>query len=124
AGPSAAAPAAARRFRPGRLLQGIQPYLYLAPGLLAVLFWIYWPVVGAVQLAFYQWNLLPTSPMAPVGFANFEQLLTLPELRQALTNTAVYIVGMVPFSVVLPLAIALLLNEIPDRARNLYRVII
>ena len=86
--------------------------------------WTYWPVLGTVQLAFYQWNLLPTTPRIWVGLENFEQLFRLPELGQAVGNTLIYIVGLVPFSVVFPLGVAIVLNEINGRIRTLYRAIL
>jgi ABC-type sugar transport system permease subunit len=59
--------------RPLRV-RGVEPYLYLLPALLLTILWTYWPVLGTVQLAFYQWNLLPTTPRIWVGLENFEQL--------------------------------------------------
>ncbi len=71
--------------RPLRL-RGVEPYLYLLPALSLTILWTYWPVLGTVQLAFYQWNLLPTTPRIWVGLENFEQLFRLPELGQAVGN--------------------------------------
>ena len=117
--PSAMTPAA-----PARRLAQAEPYIYLLPALALTILWTYWPVLGTAQLAFYQWNLLPTTPRVWVGLENFEQLFRLPELGQAVSNTFIYIVGLVPFSVVLPLGIALVLNEIGGRTRTLYRAIL
>jgi multiple sugar transport system permease protein len=105
-------------------VRGVEPYLYLLPALSLTILWTYWPVVGTVQLAFYQWNLLPTTPRIWVGLENFEQLFRLPELGQAVGNTLIYIVGLVPFSVVFPIGIAIVLNEISGRTRTLYRAIL
>lgn len=102
----------------------LQAYLYLLPAILALGIWLYWPVVRAVELSFYQWNLLPTSPKVPVGLDNYREVVTLPEMRRALGNTALYIGGLLPFSVLLPLAIALLVNGITGRMRTLYRAVI
>ena len=107
-----------------RRVEHWQAYLYLLPAILALGVWIYWPVVRAVELSFYQWNLLPTSPKVPVGFDNYREVVTLPEMRQALGNTALYIGGLLPFSVILPLIIALLINGITGRMRTIYRAII
>lgn len=113
-----------RRWTRGRFTDAVQPYLYLLPALAVVLIWTYGPVLGTLELAFYQWNLLPTNPPVWVGLENFERLFALREIGQALWNTVVYVAGMIPFSVVLPLGLALLLNEITPRMRNVYRVII
>jgi multiple sugar transport system permease protein len=45
-------------------------------------------------------------------------------MGQALWNTGIYVVGLLPFSVVLPLGIALLVQGIRGRARGIYRAII
>jgi multiple sugar transport system permease protein len=110
-------------WRPGQVEQA-EPYLYLLPALALTLLWAYWPIVGTVELAFYEWNLLPTSPRVWIGLENFEHLFRLPELGQAVGNTVLYIAGLVPFSVVLPVGVAIALNEITGRARALYRACI
>ncbi len=108
---------AIKRLKLGRL----EPYLYLLPACLAVGIWIYWPLAETVDLSFYQWNLLPTSPKIPVGFSNYQDLLNVPGMQQALVNTLLYIVGLLPFSVILPLIIALFVDEVRGRWRDVYR---
>jgi len=108
----------------GRMVTRIQPYLYLLPAFLIIGVWIYWPLLGTLQLSFYQWNLIPTTPRVPVGWENYERVLTLPEMGQALKNTAIYTGGLALFSVILPLAVALLVADITGGMRSAYRVII
>lgn len=105
-------------------LASIQPYLYLLPALITVGIWVYLPLAQTIGLSFYQWNLLPTTPKLWVGLENYQALLGLPELKRALFNTLVYIVGTLPMSVLLPLVVALLTENIRGRAKNLYRVLI
>ncbi|MCS6802793.1 MAG: sugar ABC transporter permease [Chloroflexota bacterium] len=107
----------------GRLRQ-LQPYLYLLPALLAVGVWVYWPLIQTVELSFYRWNLLPTRPKVPVGFDNYLQVLTLPEMGIALRNTALYVIGLLPFSVILPLAFAIVTAGIGGPLRGVYRAVI
>lgn len=101
-----------------------QPYLYLLPALTSIVIWIYWPLVSTIELSFYQWNLLPNIPRRAVGLDNYVRVLSLPELRNALLNTGLYIAGVLPFSVVLPLAVAILIADISGRWREVYRAII
>ncbi|MFD2702135.1 carbohydrate ABC transporter permease [Paenibacillus shunpengii] len=105
-------------------LRGIKPYLYLLPVLLSLGFWIYRPLIETFQLSFYQWNLLPTSPKVYVGWDNFKNLFTLPEMGAALTNTLIYTIGVVPFSLIVPLFIAIFTENISKRSRNVYRALI
>ena len=100
------------------------PYLYLLPALLSIGYWIYRPLVSTFQLSFYEWNMLPTSPKTFVGWSNFEKLFALPEMGRALANTVIYTVGVLPFSLLIPLLIAILTDRIGGRARNVYRALI
>ncbi|MCZ8513760.1 sugar ABC transporter permease [Paenibacillus filicis] len=105
-------------------LDKFKPYLYLLPALLSIGFWVYRPLVQTFQLSFYQWNLLPTSPKLYVGLQNFERLVTLPEMGKSLWNTLIYTVGVVPFSLIIPLIIAIVTENIGKRSRNVYRALI
>jgi multiple sugar transport system permease protein len=125
--PAAAAPPASEAARrPSRThwLRRGEPYLYLVPALLAVAIWVYWPLLQTIELSFYRWNLLPTRPKIPVGFDNYLQVLTLPEMGIALRNTVLYAIGLLPFSVVLPLLLAILTAGVGGPLRGLYRALI
>jgi multiple sugar transport system permease protein len=116
--------ARARGRAAARVMRAIEPYLYLLPALLCVGIWVYRPLVEVARLSFLQWDLIPTTPQVPVGISNFTSVLTLPELGQALKNTAIYVLGLLPFSIILPAAIALLIADIGGRSRGAYRSII
>jgi multiple sugar transport system permease protein len=103
---------------------GVEPYLYLLPAVASIALWVYLPLATTFELSFYQWNLLPTAPKVFVGLDNYGRVLALPEIRRALTNTLIYVVGLMAFSIVIPLAIALLLGNVGPRLRNGYRAIV
>ena len=107
-----------------KTLDRFQPLLYLLPAVFTIGLWIYRPLVNVVWLSFYQWNLLPTTPREWVGFDNYVRIATLPDMRQAVLNTVVYIVGILPFSVIIPLGIAIVTHSMPKRSRNFYRALI
>jgi len=115
-----AAPARLRRVSSARWT----PWLYLAPALITLVVWIYWPLVDAVRLSFFQWNMLPNSPQLFVGWENYQRIFSLPKFWQALRNTGVYILGLLPLAVLIPLAIAIYTHDLPERSRNIYRAII
>ncbi|WP_449394321.1 carbohydrate ABC transporter permease [Devosia riboflavina] len=100
------------------------PWLYLSPALITLVVWIYWPLFDALRLSFYQWNMLPTSPQTFVGWENYQRIFALPKFWQALRNTGVYIIGLLPLAVLIPLAIAIYTHDLPERSRNIYRAII
>ncbi|MFI6364223.1 carbohydrate ABC transporter permease [Nocardia sp. NPDC050630] len=112
-------PRHARFRRAGRF---VVPYLYLAPALFLLVVWIYRPLVQAFELSTYSWNLLPTSPMKPVGTGNYERLAQLPAFWDSVGRTGVLILGMLPFTVVLPVLIALASRRV--RARTFYHAFI
>jgi multiple sugar transport system permease protein len=114
---------APRPFR-RRLLDAAQPYLYLAPALAGVGVWIYWPIIRTLRLSTVSWNLLPNKPKVNVGADNYRDVLELPEMRQAIWNTVKYTLGLVPFSVIFPLAVALLIFDMQGRLRAVYRAFV
>jgi len=116
-----AAVTVAPRARWRRVLAAAAPYLYLAPALTALVVWTYRPLVQVAQLSTSSWNLLPTSPLTPVGAANFERVLTAPELRNAMGTTVLFIVGMLPFTIVLPVVVSLLSRRVRGRMRAVYQ---
>jgi multiple sugar transport system permease protein len=105
-------------------LERVQPYLYLLPALALVILWVYRPLVEIFNLSFHQWNLLPTSPKIPVGWANYQQVLGLPEIQRALGNTLLYTVGLLPFSLVIPVVIAIFTYGLRGRVSGAYRAVI
>ncbi len=124
---SASAEIVARvRLRATRLrwLRSATPYLFLMPALAVLLLFVYRPLAEALRLSFYQWNLMPTTPARFVGLDNYRRVLTLPDIRQATVNTVVVTLGLMPFSVLLPLGVALLTDGLAGRLRQLYRALI
>jgi len=105
-------------------LRHLTPWLYLAPAAITLIIWIYWPLIDAFRLSFYEWNMLPTSPMRFVGWQNYANIFALPKFWQALSNTLVYVIGLLPLAVLIPLGIAIYTHDLPARSRNVYRAII
>lgn len=126
--PSSAARRLGRRKARGRKTgQGnwiLSPWLYLAPTLVTLILWVYWPLVDALRLSFYQWNMLPTAAPIWVGAKNYTAIFALPKFWQAIRNTGIYVLGLLPMAVLIPLALAIYTQDLPPRARNIYRGII
>ena len=102
----------------------VSPWLYMAPAIVTLVVWIYWPLVDAFRLSFYQWNMLPTSPQIFVGWENYQRIFALPKFWQALRNTGIYVIGLLPLAVLIPLVLAIYTHDLPARSRNIYRAII
>jgi multiple sugar transport system permease protein len=105
-------------------LRVAEPWFYLTPALAVLVVWTYVPLLQAFELSFYQWNMLPRSQPRYVGLDNYVNLLTLPDMQQAVINTAFYTIGLLPLSVGLPLVVALLTARLNGPLRNLYRALI
>jgi multiple sugar transport system permease protein len=122
--PPLTAPMTSARPRLRFNLERLQAYLYLLPALVLVGIWVYRPLVEIVDLSFHQWNMLPTSAKTPVGWANYQQVLALPEIQRALVNTLVYTLGLLPFSLILPVVIAIFTYGIRSKVSGWYRAIV
>ncbi|WP_244607869.1 MULTISPECIES: carbohydrate ABC transporter permease [Bradyrhizobium] len=102
----------------------IAPWLYLAPAAATLILWIYWPLLDAFRLSFFRWNMLPGAPMTFVGWENYQNIFALPKFWQALRNTGLYILGLVPLAVIVPTVVAIYTHDLPARSRNFYRTVI
>lgn len=107
-----------------RLREGITPYLLVAPLLILIAVFIYWPLIYSTYLSFYDWNFVRPDKEF-VGFGNFTRLPDDPRFIRALRGTLFYTVTLVPLQVFLPLGLALLLWPIRrSRAQTSYRIML
>jgi putative chitobiose transport system permease protein len=86
------------------------PYLFAAPAL--VLFGVFfaWPAVTAIQLSFFKYDMISPPPVF-VGVDNFVRMLGDGRFWTALLNSVLFLVGMFPLLVVVPLLLAVLVNQ-------------
>ncbi len=105
---SAAAPPLSHRKAPKWL-----PYLLVSPTLVIVLVFTAWPTVQAVYMSFFRQYLNFAKFRTPtfIGLHNYRELFTSPDFLQVLKNTAIYVAGTVPASIVLAFLFALLVNR-------------
>ncbi|HYI26172.1 MAG TPA: sugar ABC transporter permease [Thermomicrobiales bacterium] len=107
-----------------RVTEGVTPYLLVAPLLILIAIFIYWPLVYSLYLSFFDWNFVrPDKDF--VGWGNFTRLPDDPRFIQALKGTLFYTVTLVPLQVFLPLFLALLLWPIrKSRLQDSYRAML
>lgn len=91
------------------LTQRLTPYLFLLPALFLLGLTVFWPALQAFYLSFTNYDLLGSPQW--VGFANFQRLWGDRVFRQALWNTLLYLIVVVPILVIAPLALAILANK-------------
>ena len=94
----------------------LTPYLFLLPALLVLGMTVFWPALQAFYLSFtrYEYDLTQTPQW--IGLGNFERLwieLGAPGsvFRKTMVNTLLYLIVVVPILVILPLGLALLVNQ-------------
>ncbi|HEY0188772.1 MAG TPA: sugar ABC transporter permease [Cellulomonas sp.] len=85
------------------------PWLLCLPAIVFLLAFNLWPTINGVLLAFT--DVKPLSGGTFVGLANFSRMLSDDQLATALLNSIVYMVVCVPFLLLVPLALALLVEK-------------
>jgi putative chitobiose transport system permease protein len=85
------------------------PYLFLLTGIALFGVFFAWPAVLAVETAFTDYSIV--NPTHWVGLANFTGLWHDAEFHGALVHSFIVMVGLLPFSVVIPVALAVLINK-------------
>jgi multiple sugar transport system permease protein len=112
--------------RPRRALslskrEAIWAYVFLAVPLAFFAYIRFWPALQSFYLSLYTWHVDPARRRF-VGADYYEELLTNPVFHQALWNTLMYALLVVPISMALGLGIAILLQNV-GRGRGWYRAI-
>jgi putative chitobiose transport system permease protein len=92
-------------------LTRLTPYLFLAPALLLLGLTVFYPALRAFFLSFTAYEFDITQPPVWIGPDNFQRLLKDDVFWETLRNTLLYLVGVVPLLVTLPLGLAILVNR-------------
>jgi putative chitobiose transport system permease protein len=89
----------------------LTPYLFLLPALVVLLLTVFLPALQAFYLSFTRFGYDLTQAPEWAGLENLRRLWGDPVFWQTLRNTLLYLVGVVPILVVLPLGLAILVNQ-------------
>ncbi len=92
-----------------RLRSNITPYFFLLPALLVLGLTVFWPALQAFYFSFTHYDLI--QPPQWIGLENFQRLWRDATFWKTLRNTVVYLVGVVPLLMILPLGLAILVNQ-------------
>ncbi len=92
-----------------RLYKPWTPYLYLAPAFVILITFVFLPLLQALIYSFQNYNVF--TPPTAVGLKNYQSLLSDPVFLRSMKNTIIYFIGVVPPLVILPLFIAILVNQ-------------
>jgi putative chitobiose transport system permease protein len=86
------------------------PYLFLSPALLLLGITVFLPALQAFYLSFTNYD--PIAGTASwQGLANFDRLFKDRVFWQTISNTVIYLCGVVPILVIAPLLLAILVNQ-------------
>jgi multiple sugar transport system permease protein len=94
--------------------------IFLGPSLVGVSIFLIGPIIASLGLSFARWDLL--TPASFVGLGNFRRLLQDPDFLAALRHTLTFLLGYVPFVMVLGLLVAVALNSRMP-ARSFFRAV-
>ncbi|AHC13960.1 carbohydrate ABC transporter permease [Salinispira pacifica] len=104
-----------------RMYKPWTPYLYLIPTLSILILFIFYPLLRAVGFSFTSYNLLSDPQF--IGLDNYVRLFSSPEFYRALFNSLKYFLVVVPVLVLLPLLVAVLVNDTKLRGVNVFRTV-
>ena len=86
-------------------------YSFLLPALIILGLTVFWPALQAFYLSFTDYELYLTEQPQLEGWENLTRLLADEVFWQTMKNTLIYIIGVVPFLVFVPLGLAILVNQ-------------
>jgi putative chitobiose transport system permease protein len=93
-----------------KLQSRLTPYLFVLPALLLLGLTVFYPGLQALYLSFTDFDPLMSQPVW-IGWKNFQRLLADGVFWQTFGNTLLYLVCVVPLLMVLPLGLAILVNQ-------------
>lgn len=91
--------------------QNLTPYLFLLPAIALLGLTVFLPAIQAFVLSFTRYEYDITQAPDWVGLENFQRLGQDKVFWQTIRNTLLYLVGVVPILVILPLGLAILVNQ-------------
>lgn len=97
--------------------------LFLSPWLLGFLIFTLLPTLASLAFSFTNYNPLHPDQISFAGFSNYARLFTDPFFRQAIGVTLRFVLISVPFAIIIPLGLALLVNSEHLLGKNIYRTL-
>jgi len=97
-------------------------YLFLAPAYIIFAVFIFWPVIHSLYLSFFKYNMMTIKAAQFNGIQNYLSLLNDKVFIISVVNTAYFVIGTIPFKMVLGLLIALVINSSFVKLKTVYKV--
>lgn len=90
----------------------LKSLLYLSPALIFIGIFNIFPIFKSLAMSFYEDYNIFTGEVGEYGFDNFVEIFSDPDFFTAIWNTFLFVLGVVPLSIVFSLVIAIFLNRI------------
>lgn len=97
--------------------------LFLSPWLVGFLLFTLLPTLASLAFSFTNYNPLEPENISFAGLNNYARLLTDPFFRQAMAVTIRFVLISIPFALIIPLGLALLVNSPNLLGKNIYRAL-
>lgn len=97
--------------------------LFLSPWILGFFVFTLLPTLASLVFSFTNYNPIHPEQTAFVGLSNYARLFTDPFFRQAVGVTFRFVLISIPFALIVPLGLALLINSERLVGRNAYRAL-
>lgn len=94
-----------------KLIYGLTPYLFLLPAIIVLTVTVFLPTIQAFSLSFTRYEYDLTQAPQWIGIENFDRLFKDKVFWQTLSNTFLYLIVVVPILTIIPLFIAILVNN-------------
>lgn len=94
------------------LKSSLKSLLYIAPMMLIITTFNLYPIIRSFLMSFYTDFNIYTQEVNEYGISNFIEVLQDPEFILAIRNAFIFVLGVVPASIIISLGIAVLLNKI------------
>ncbi len=86
-------------------------YIYLLPSIIIMICFTLYPLVRAIIMSFLGDYSIINDGYTSIGFENYQALFSDPDFGKSLMNTAIYVICVVPASIILSLLFAVLINS-------------
>lgn len=98
-------------------------WILISPWIIGFLAFILLPMIASLIFTFTDFNLNHPEDISFVGLRNYEKLFNDPNVRISLRVTLLFMAMSLPFSILIPLGLAMLLNHERLWAKTLFRTL-
>lgn len=93
------------------LKSSLKAYLYILPAMIIITIFVIIPLFKSFEMSFYTKYNYFKNIVYSYGTSNYTAVLSDPDFWRAMKNTFIYVIGVVPISIILSLLIAVMLNS-------------